>query len=356
MRRSLFAVLAAGLSFILPGSVMAMSNLSGSSNTNVSLNSTANASNYGNMNEAYFFRAKNANSPNPGFTNGTVQLSDDAVQVQALVNNDSGSGMTARNTVLTITLPTSYAVTQMATATVSADNAGSVTDNVSFRDSQPFSLVFDQNAPVYIAKRANANSDYVNTATSSYHVSGNTMTVNLGDWAGGPNQQGLVTVRLLVTRQSVQPAAFVCTGLSRSGIDNKRSTFTATANGTAAGANISGYTFTVKDSAGRVVDTFTTSTSAQSGAYNFNQSASGVYTVTAVAKSDKGTTAVSSACTQSVTVPAVLATTTAAAAPKSTAPAATKTLPNTGAGDVLGIFSGVSALGGATHYIYRRRR
>jgi hypothetical protein len=361
MRKTLFVALAACLSLILPGGVLALSGLTGSQcqqscqNTGASFDSNVNSSSFGNANEAFFFRAKNANSPNPGFTNGAVQLDDNAVLVQALVNNDSGSGSLARNTVLTITLPSGSAALQTATATISADNAGSVTDNVTFKDSQPFSLVFDQNASVFIAKRASSTSDYVNVATNNFRVNGNVMTVFMGDWAGGANQQAQVTVRLLVTRpsvQPVQPAAFVCTGLTRTPIDNNRSTFTASANGTAAAANISGFTFTVKDSSGRLVDTFTASTSSQSAAYNFNQAGSGSYTVTAVAGSDKGTTAVSSACTQTVTVPAVLssATTAAANTPKPTA------LPNTGAGDVLGIFSGASAVGGAGHFLLRRYR
>ena len=328
-----------------------MTSLSGTG-SNVVFNSNTNSSIYGNANEAYFFRDKNANSPNPGFTNGTVDINDDAVLVQAFVSNDSGSGSLAGNTVLTITLPTGSATVQTASATISADNAGSITDNVSMKDSQPFSLAFDQNAPVYIAKRSSSTSDYVNTAASNYRINGNVMTVNMGDWAGGSNQQGLVTIRVLVTRPSVLPA-FACAGLIRSSIDNNRSTFTATSNGTAAGANISGYTFTVKNSAGQVVATSTTSTSSQNGIYNFNQASPGTYTVTAVVTSDKGTTAVTSTCTQSVTVPAVLSsatTTTTTNTPKAAA------LPNTGAGDVLGIFSGASAVGAAGHYLSRRFR
>src|SRR5205823_4629997 len=82
--------------------------------------------------------------------------------------------------------------------------------------------------------------NYVNVATGNYRINGNVMTVDMGDWAGGTNQQGLVTVRILVNRNSVLPA-FACTGLSRTFIDNNHSTFTASSNGAAAGANISSY-------------------------------------------------------------------------------------------------------------------
>src|SRR6185503_6257713 len=128
--------------------------------------------------------------------------------------------------------------------------------------------------------------NYVNTAASDYRIDGNVMMVNLGDWSGGANQQGLVTVRISVLRNTVVTPAFACTGLNRSSIDNNRSTFTASSNGQAAGVNVSGYTFTVKDGTGRVVDTNTVSTSGQSATYNFNQSNSGTYTVTAIANSD----------------------------------------------------------------------
>jgi hypothetical protein len=220
-------------------------------------------------------------------------------------------------------------------------------------DSQPFSLVFDQNAQVYIAKRSGTTTNnYVNNATSNYQINGNAMTVNLGDWAGGDNQQGLVTVRVLVTRPpAVQLPAFACTGLSRSSIDNNRSTFTASSNGQAAGVNVSSYTFTVKDSTGRVVDTNTVNTNGQSATYNFNQTNSGTYTVTSIVNSDKGATSATSTCTQSVTVPAVLSSTTTPVTPT-----VSKALPNTGAGDILGIFTGTSALGAGAHYAVRRFR
>ena len=54
-----------------------------------------------------------------------------------------------------------------------------------------------------------------------------------------------------------------------------------------------------------------------------------------------------SACTKQVTVAAV---------PTTPTTPTTTVLPNTGAGDVLGIFTGVSAFGGAGHYIVSRRR
>jgi len=325
-----------------------------SGTTSAALNSNTASSSYGGANEANFLRIKNSNSPNPGFTSGTIDINSDAVLLQAFVSNSSSSEM-ARNVGLTITLPAGFSTRQTITATLRSDNAGSLSDSATMVDSQPFGLAFDQSAQVYVAHRSGTgDNDYANDATGNYRINGNVMSIDLGDWTGGQNQQGLVTVRINVLRNPapVLPA-FACTGLSRSSIDNNRSTFTANSNGQAAGVNISGYTFTVKDAAGRVVDTNTVNTSAQSAAYNFNQSNSGTYTVTAVANSDKGATAVTNVCTQSVTVPAVLSSSTTTTTPT---PTTTHALPNTGAGDVLGIFSGVSAFGAAGHYAVRRFR
>lgn len=359
MRRFIFIGAVTIISFLLSGGAYAMTAaLNGDAGT--SLNSNTDSSAYGNANEAYFFRIKNANSPNPGFTNGTIDINDDAVLMQAFIDNSSATE-TARNTTLTITLPTGFASSQTAIATLKSDNAGTLTDNVSMVDSQSFGLAFDQSAAVYVAKRSGSGANnYVNTATGNYQINGNVMTVNLGDWAGGDNQQGVVTVRVKVLRPAaVQPATFVCSGLDRSSIDNNRSTFTARSNGQAAGVNISSYNFTVRDGSGRVVDNSTINTDAQSAVYNFNQSNPGTYTITATANSDKGSTTVNNACTQSLTVsapPATLAASTSTTSNAAPAAPAKTTLPNTGAGDVLGLFTGASVLGTAGHYVSKSRR
>lgn len=117
-------------------------------------------------------------------------------------------------------------------------------------------------------------------------------------------------------------------------------------NGQTAGVTVTSYSFMVKDSNGKAVDNAAVNTNAQSAIYNFNQSTPGTYTVSVMANGDKGTSA---ACTQQITV----------SAPASTLSASTtkaSALPNTGPGDVLGIFSGASLAGAAGHYAYRRLR
>lgn len=353
MRKFIFTELAIILCLLLTGGAYALNSTTFNSNTN--------SSTFGN--ETKFFRVKNAHSPDPGFTNGTINIQDEAVLMQAYVNNSNAS-VVAQNTILTITLPTGFAVSQSATATLRSDNTGTMSDSVSMTDGQPFGLVFDQNAPVNVAKRSGTGeNNYMNTPTGNYSINGNVMTVNLGDWVGGTNQQGVVTVRVLVTRQAPapaptpapaqtsQPVAFVCT-LSKSPTSN---TFTAESNASAAGATVSSYNFVVKDSNGNIVDNQTLSTSAFSASYSFIQTNPGTYTVSAVINSNKGSTS-SSSCTQQITVaqPAVLPATTTATPVVTSTPAPAK-VPNTGA-SVLGVFTGTSVLGAFGHYIFRRYR
>jgi len=344
MRRSLLIALATVLSFLLPSGAYAMTALSGSSgNTSAALNSNTNSSSYGNANEANFLRVKNSNSPKPGFTSGKIDVNSNALFIQAYVSNSSSSDM-AHNTSLEITLPTGFSTSQTASAVLKSDNAGTLNDSVTMVDSQPFGLEFDQGAQVYIAKRSGTTANnYVNIATSNYRINGNVMTIDMGDLVGGYNQQNLLTVRVLVTRGNVLPA-FACTGLSKSSIDNNRSTFIASSNGQAAGANVSGYLFTVKDSTGKVVN----SSTVQNGVYSFNQTNAGTYTISVMANSDKGNVE----CTQQqITVGTTLSATTTNNHTKTST-----TLPNTGAGDVFGLFSAASAIGGTGHYLFRRSR
>lgn len=134
-----------------------------------------------------------------------------------------------------------------------------------------------------------------------------------------------------------------CVDLSVSKIDRTRYDFTVT--GSAQNATITGYTFTVKDSNSKVVDTNTVNTSATSAVYHFNQE-TGTYTVSAQLNTDHGN-ATSNSCVKQITV---------ADAPTTPETPKATSLPNTGAGDVVGIFAGASAAGTAAHAIVTRRR
>jgi len=181
----------------------------------------------------------------------------------------------------------------------------------------------------------------------------NTVMQNLPDGIVGngvsvPNGVGVSLGQIRFVQFSAKIACpevpkyeFVCHGADVVQIDRTRFDFTAHAD--VQNATVNSYVFTVKDASNKVVDTQTVNTSALSAVYHFNQSKVGTYTITAVIHTDKGTTEVGK-CEAGVTVtstpPQVLST----------------TLPNTGPGDVIGLFAGASAVGTAGHYIVSRRR
>jgi uncharacterized repeat protein (TIGR01451 family) len=140
--------------------------------------------------------------------------------------------------------------------------------------------------------------------------------------------------------------SFACKGADVKQIDRTHFDFTAYAE--VQNATVNSYVFTVRDANGKVVDTKTVNTSALSAIYHFNQSTVGTYTITAVIHTNKGTTEVGK-CEAGVTVTST---------PPVTPPQvlSTTTLPNTGPGDVVALFAGVSALGAAGHYVVSRRR
>jgi LPXTG-motif cell wall-anchored protein len=310
--------------------------------------------------ERAFFEAANSSSSTQNSYTDNLSVQDgQRIQMRVYIHNDANpnlmgvDGATAHNVSVIVQLPTSGS-SNTATAYISSTNSRplQISDTVSFSSSVPVSVSLDRNSPISITKRTNNGAgDFVTaTATGVELTDENNFKVNLGDWPGGFNRHGILTFMAIVHTNTVQPAAFVCSSLERSTIDNNRSTFTTRSNGTAAGATVSSYTFTVKDSSGRVVDNSTVNTSAQNAAYNFNQSGAGTYIVSSVVNSDKGSVNCTS---QQVTVASPTATLSAST---TTPPAAAASLPNTGASDVLGVFSGASLLGGAGHYLVRRYR
>jgi hypothetical protein len=169
-----------------------------------------------------------------------------------------------------------------------------------------------------------------------------TVGVNAGTLNGSTTE--FVIFKAKVACPPVTPqVSFACTELGVTNIDRTHYNFTA--KGTASNAAITGYTFTTKDANGKVLDTFNNSTnSTTSGVYPFNQE-TGTYTVSAQLNTDHGSNS-NSNCVKQITVAAVPATPTTPAA---------KAIPNTGAGDVLGIFAGASAAGTAAHAVVTRR-
>jgi hypothetical protein len=316
--------------------------------------------------ERMFFEAKDANSSSTleGFGDNLSVVNGQRILMRVYIHNDANPTLLgtqaakAHNTRVQVQLPVQRASANSALATVTADNAQPVTvsDTVTLNSSVPFNLVIDRNSPVNVTSRVNGEGDFVTRTLSGVSFEdNNNFSVNLGDWDGGFKNHGSVTFVAIVQMNPVQPVGFACTALSSTTVDRNRATFTATSNSQAAGATVTSYTFTVKDSSGNVVDTSTVNTSSSSAVYKFNQSTAGTYLVSTTVSSDKGTTN-AYACSRQFTVAAQPVTLAASTSTTSTTPQTRETLPNTGAGDVLGVFAGMSAFGAAGHYLVVRRR
>lgn len=312
----------------------------------VVFNSFTNAPNYGD--ERAFFDAKDANITSPGgYQDNTTVYDGEHLELRVYIHNNANpnaigfDAATAHNTTLQVLLPTSTQTTEEAAAQISASNANptTVSDTADFNGPRPFSLSFDTSAPVNVTYRPNGQGDYVTRALPSASFSNDwTMNANFGDWHGCFNYAALVTLTAVVHMQSVPQSNFACTELDVAQIDRTRFDFTAHA--TVQNVTVQSYKFTALNGSNSTVDTNTVDTNALSAVYHFNQSTPGTYTVNAVVNTDHGSTS-ASACSKQIVVsapPQVLAT----------------SLPNTGPGDVLGIFAGVSSLGAAGHYAVRR--
>jgi hypothetical protein len=206
---------------------------------------------------------------------------------------------------------------------------------------------------VTVSLPSNGSLAFESGSTTLYDVNGNviktlpdgvtTVGVNVGNIAGSTTEFVLLKAKVACPPVTPPVVSFACTELDVNQIDRTHFDFTAKAS--AQNATVTSYGFTAKDANGTTVDTNTVSTNALSAVYHFNQTNAGTYTVSAVVNTDHGSTS-ASACSKQITVAAV---------PTTPAPTKATTLPNTGAGDVLGIFAGASAAGTAAHAVVSRR-
>jgi hypothetical protein len=208
---------------------------------------------------------------------------------------------------------------------------------------------------------------YENGSTQLFNASGaviknlpDTITgngVNIGNINGSTTEfvNFKAKVNCPVTPPPTPKVKFACVGLDVKQIDRTHFDFTARAS--VENAAVKSYSFTAMNSKGTTVDNNTVTTNALSAVYHFNQSAADTYTVNAVVNTDHGSTN-PSVCQQKVTVKAETPTPTPTPTPpvvkgETTPPAE---IPNTGAGEVLGLFAGASAAGTAAHAAVRRFR
>lgn len=290
--------------------------------------------------ERQLIKSRDINAPTSAYSTSTQVTDNEEVVLAIYFHNNAASNLnlTATNTQVKFALPSDSGTTLSPEAFISADNANpnQVWSTADLTSSQPFTITYESGT-------AKLYTNYVNGMQISDAVVTNGTLIGSGGTDGkvpGCSQfSGYVTIRVRVHLVPPTPqVSFACTELDVNQVD--RTHFDFTAHATAQNATIQSYKFTALNGSGSTVDTNTVSTNALSAVYHFNQSTPGTYTVNAVVNTDHGSTS-ASACSKQITVsapPQVLAT----------------SLPNTGPGDVLGIFAGVSSLGAAGHYAVRR--
>lgn len=172
----------------------------------VVFNSFTNAPNYGD--ERPFLDGKDATITGSGGYQDSIGVRDgQRIVLRTYIHNNANPGAigvaaaTAHNTRLQVILPTSKKTSNTAAAQISADNAspGTVSDTVDFTGASPFTLAFDQSAPVQITYRPNGTGDYVTrTVPSSAFTNAQTLNATFGDWKGCFEFGALVTMTITV--------------------------------------------------------------------------------------------------------------------------------------------------------------
>lgn len=300
--------------------------------------------------ERFIVKARDA-SLGSSANSTSVQVKDgQELLVTTYFHNNAAANLNlvAKNTKVRVDVPTSDATSKSLKSHISASNSNplEVYSTVDLTGSEKF--VLD-----YIEGSAQLKTNKITTALSDDVVKDGVLVGTNGPDGNVPGCgefSGYVTIRVKVKKVVTPPpvSKFECKALDLSKVDRTRYTFTARA--AVENATVSKYVFTTKNSSGSVVDTTTVTTNALSAVYNFNQSTAGTYTVSVIVHTDKGNTSVKDECTKQVTVDAE-----PVVKPEVT-PTPTKQLPDTGAGSLVGVFAGASALGTAGHYLFRRFR
>jgi len=301
--------------------------------------------------ERFVVKARDASlGSSANSTNVQVKDGQELLVTTYFHNNAAANlNLVAKNTRVRVALPSSDSSSQSIKSHITADNSNplEVFSTVDLKGTENFTLD-------YIEGSAQLKTNKVTTALSDAVVSGGVLVGTNGPDGNVPGCgefSGYVTFKVKVIKKVTPPPKqhkFACDALDVKKIDRTKFDFTARAS--VENAVIQSYVFTAKNSAGSVVDTKTVTTNALSSVYQFNQSTAGTYTVSVVVNTDKGSTAVSNVCTKQVTVDAE-----PVVKPEVT-PTPTKELPSTGAGSVVGLFAGASALGTISHYLFRRYR
>jgi uncharacterized repeat protein (TIGR01451 family) len=284
------------------------------------------------------YRIKNI-TKNVDFTDPAVADACDVLMYKVRIHNPGPSPLTNVN--VKATLPGGAATSHTSTATVTASDAmpASTSDSATVNLSSSQSLSYVGSSTELL----DANDGFIKNLPDGVTSGG----VSIGNVGVSINEKRFVQFKVKVSCPQPPKVEFACKALDVNKVSRTRFDFTAHAS--ASNATVQSYVFTAKDADGNVVDTETVATSALSAGYTLNQDKPGKYTVSVVVKTDKGDAAVDH-CVQTVTVEEE-------ETPPTTPPVVegkTTELPNTGAGAVVGLFAGVSALATAGHFAFRR--
>lgn len=293
--------------------------------------------------ERTFVSARDAASSDKLTYSKSLTVKDnEEVIVRAFYHNDAASNLNlvATNTKVKVLLPTGSSTAPQVAAYISADNAtpSMVWSTMDFSaGGQPFTMEYEPGtAQLWNQKQVGTK---LNDSVASTGALIGFDQID-GKIPGCSEFSGVITIkaRVHVTPPAVQPV-FSCDLLHVTSQGDRAFKYSVDATAKS-GATITGYTFDFGD--GNSVNTTVNNTT-------HTYAKDGTYTSTATVKFNVGDSQKTASCSQTVTV-------TTPTTPTTPAPTKASTLPNTGAGDVLGIFTGASSLGAVGHYVVSRRK
>lgn len=325
----------------------------------VVFNSFTNAPNYGDERAFFDVRDASLTGTEGGFHDQMTIHDGQRLQMRVYVHNDANpnaigvDAATAHNTQLKVLLPTSIKTLNNAAAQISADNANPkyVSDTITLSGANPFSVTFDTGSAVQMTYRPGGTGNFVTRQLMTAKFANNhELDANMGDWHGCFNFSALISFTAVVHMQAppapqkapvfIKKIAEDAAGHELSAVPTNTFSFKVTCDGDsrtvtynttpqAAGECTVGSNVTITENAvngWKILSTNPQTFKVPSGG------------VTAVFKNQ-----------EVVTTPPTKPT-------KPVVKSAVTTLPNTGPGEVAGLFAGTSTLGAALHFASRRFR
>lgn len=264
--------------------------------TYVTFNSMTDNPKYGDERPFYDVRDANSNT-----NQDKINVHDNQELVfRVYYHNNAASNLNkvAKNTHVSMLLPKTPSTNTWSTAYISADNASPkvVGDTVELTGDLPFTLEYEKGTAQLWNNvfRGKALSDDITTSSGAL-IGYDKID---GKVPGCEQYSGYITIKVKVHMPQPNPTVS-CDALDVTQVNRTRFNFVVRA--TAKNATISGYNFTAKNDKDAVVDSSNVATNDTTANYTFDQSKAGLYTVTAIVKTDRGN-ATSAACTKQINV------------------------------------------------------